>query len=274
MRIYSAESIESVVWRRARASGVDLDTYCRAALLLPYAKRIGNLEDTVVHLDGAALQLAVSETELRRRHLPAPLRHRTRPVGARMHIGRVWVCPECLSGNDAHARFLWNTPLSAICVEHRRYLVGQCDGCGEALRYNVFNAGARFGHWMDLWPGCLACGTPAGFGRRVPPRLLEMAADWEMALAAGISDDEIRIVGRIADGVDRFPGLRKHLAVLCGDDSADVRAVGILCVWWAFRAGLFVSGENAAAFRAVIFRTNVDEQAVVRAIGFVAGRHA
>lgn len=273
------ESPSGFVWRHAQAEGIGLTAYCALVLGLSYAERNGDLD--VFLTEGGAVRVAtvigLPSWHLKRMALPFKAVRSVWVTNSKSHSGRVWVCPECLNGSHAIAKREWRSSLSVVCPEHLCYLVGSCAECGETLRYQVRFCGTNFGHWLDQWPWCVACGAKIQPGRQAPERLVQFGREWCSRLAATTSrsqiDEEWALAGQLVQRLVRMPslvGLFARLVDLPND--SDAPSVAACCLFGAYSRELFVGDANPALhFQRCLLGLSGDDRAAAYALAELIG---
>jgi hypothetical protein len=247
------EISSSLVWRCAQEAGFGLGEFCRWVLEISYSRRVGDLDATIagpcrLHCSRV---LGIPEPDILSTACPQEVRRSVWSSDRRCFSGRIWACPECLTGSLASAGKDWSSVLGSICPIHRCFLVGSCGECGEVLRYQNHVGGQRLGHWLELWPFCAACGAEIAPGTTASSALATMAAAWQAKLNS--SDVilerryELRIVAKLARRMRESPVLvARFLQLLALPADVDGAAVAALCAYTAYSRGLY-AGNDADA---------------------------
>lgn len=207
------ETASSFAWRIARAHSMTLRQFASIALDLRSDQVQSDLDQV---LPGSATQAlasmsGVSAGVIKRLGVPPSLRCSSWNPTARSHTAQIFVCPDCLNGNNGYAKRSWRTKLAVACFKHRRYLIGGCAHCGEPLRFQMPVVGAAFVPWLDAWSRCPSCGTQIQRGARAPEPILRVAEMIETMLDSDPEDsgpDQFSLlVARVAARLSQFPTL-------------------------------------------------------------------
>jgi len=270
METEANESPVGYTWRLSHHFGMDLGSFCSLSLNLTYGQKYGDLDSLLVGEAASSLAAisGVSESMVRSLALPREAMQSVWDSSTKAYSGQVFVCPECLSSPSPIVKKSWRTVLGAACPDHQRYLVGNCAECGESLRYQARYGGQNYGHWLDFWPRCLACGADIEPGAMAPQAIVNFAQEWEKRLGEGDSstmsiDDEWKLAMKLWRHCRKAPGIVHSLAN-CVGLSARVNglAVASAAIFSAFTSerymGISAEGEM---FRKVLFGLPVNEVA-------------
>lgn len=167
---YTGETVSSYAWRLGRAYNMSLRQFARMGLGLSWSETVSDLDEIIPQRATEVLCSVgnIPVSQISQLMVPNRLRCSSWNSVSRKHNAQIFVCPECLSGEDAHACMSWRTKLAYACPTHRRWLVGSCHSCGEILRFTVDGFGAASVPWLDAWPVCAACGQAIERGDPVP----------------------------------------------------------------------------------------------------------
>ena len=271
LRPFSDESASSLVWRCARHEQLTLSEYCSWILNMRYSHKVGDIDSAASgpYAGRFASVLGITSAEIEHLACPTAVARGVWCANTRSHTGKIWVCPECLNEELGYARRDWQSVLGVVCPEHGRFLVGRCQACGEVLRYRVREGTVRFGHWLEQWPICPACGSRIEAGAKAPHALVEMAADWRRVLRGRpprLVEDELRIAARLVCRMAAMPSaiarLRREIDLPA---DSDWLGVGALIGFLAYRHGLYAcKNPEANLYLRCLLGLPVDETALAR----------